>query len=244
MIFIAPWMLYVAFAIAQARFDIGPIAVNLAWPILLFYLVACLLKRASTLSEPAMRHRDIWVVIAVLVAVDHLFKFAFSHMIPLGRSIPVFADHLHFANVHNVHGSFWLAKMGAPRVVAPALVFTVLSTVLAPLIFQFYSVRHRKSFWSVLAFCCFMAGAASAAMDLGARGLTIDYLELPGLFVADLKDIYLSLFVSTFFVEILSNPRISLRWLGWRRELRELPRLANEIARFGAGEIRRRGRNA
>jgi lipoprotein signal peptidase len=236
-------MLYVAFAIAQARFDIRSIAVNLAWPFLFFYFVACLLKRVSTSSEPVIQQRDAWVVIAVLVGVDHLFKFAFSHMIPLGGSVPVVANHLHLANVHNVHGSFWLAKLSASRLVAPVLVISVLSVALAPLLLRFYSARHRKSFWSVLAYCCFMAGAASAAIDLGARGFTVDYLELPGLFVADLKDIYLNLFVSAFFVEVLSNPRISMRWLGWRAELREFPCLATEIVKFAVGEIRRLGRN-
>lgn len=243
LIFIGPWMLYVAFAIAQAGFDIRSIAVNLAWPFLFFYFVACLLKRVSTSSEPVIRQRDAWAVIAVLVAVDHLFKFAISHMIPLGESVPVVAKHLHLANVHNVHGSFWLAKLDTPRVVSPVLVFSVLSIALAPLVFRFYSARHRKSFWSVLAYCCFMAGTASAAIDLGVRGFTVDYLELPRLFVADLKDLYLDLFVSAFFVEVLSNPRISIRWLGWRAEFRELPSLTIEIVKFAVGEMRRLGRN-
>lgn len=243
LIFIGPWMLYVAFAVAQAKFDIRLIAANLAWPFLFFYLLACLLKRFGASSETAFRQRDAWVVIAVLVAVDHLCKFAISHIIPLGSSVPIVAKHLHLANVQNAHGSFWLEKLGAPRVIMPVLVLSVLSNATAPLLFRFYSARHRKSFWSVLAYCCFMAGTASAAIDLGVRGFTVDYLELPRLFVADLKDIYLVLCVSASFVEVLSNPRISMRWLGWRAELRESLRLAIEVAKFAVGEMRRFGRN-
>ena len=75
-------------------------------------------------------------------------------------------------------------------------------------------------------------------MDLGARGYIVDYLYLPGLFAADLKDVYLTVFASALIVEALSNPRISVRWLGWREEARELPRLVVEFTRFAVGEIR------
>ena len=239
LVFTVPWMLCVAVAIVQARFDIRPITVNLVWPFLFFYLTACLLEKASHSSKLAIGERGIWVMIALLVAVDHVWKFTFNHIIPLGDSVPVVANRLHLANFHNIYGTWVSAEWGASPVIVQTLVVSVVCVALAPLLYSFYSERHRKSFWSVLAYVCFVAGNVSAAIDLGVRGFVVDYLYLPGLFAADLKDIYLTIFASALFVEALLNPRISMRWLGWREELREFPNLVLEIVRFSVGKIRR-----
>ena len=242
--FAGPWVLCVAVAILRARFDIGPIAVNLLWPFLFFYSLAWLFEKASHSSRLLTRDRDVLLVAALLVAGDHLCKLACSQLIPLGESIPVVANRLHIANIHNVHGTWLSSVSGTAPVVVQTLVISILFVTLALLLHGFYSARQRKSFWSVLAYGCLVAGTASAAVDLGARGYVVDYLYLPGLFAADLKDVYLTVFASALIVEALSNPRISVRWLGWREESRELPRLVVEFTRFAVGEIRRIGRSS
>lgn len=241
--FAGPWVLCVAVAILRARFDIRPIAANLLWPFLFFYSLAWLLERASRSSRQLTRDRDIWLVVGFLVAVDHSCKLACSQLIPSGESVPVVANRLHLANLHNVHGNWLSSVSGTAPVVVQTLVISILFVTLAPLFYRFYSARHRKSFWSALAYGCLVAGTASAAVDLGVRGYIVDYLYLPGLFAADLKDVYLTVFASALIVEALSNPRISVRWLGWREEARELPRLVIEFTRFAVGEIRRIGRS-
>ena len=184
-----------------------------------------------------------WLGIGLLVAADHLLKYSFSHLIPLGESVPIVAGRLHFANIHNLHGNWVASVRNAPHEVVQTFVRSILFVALAPLLYRFYSERHRKSFWSVLAYVCGMAGCISAAIDLGVRGLVVDYLYLPGLFAADLKDVYLTIFSSAFLVEALLNPRITVRWLGWREEIREVPCLVIEFVRFSVMEIRRIGRS-
>jgi len=243
LVFTVPWMLCMVVAIVQSRLDVRPIAVNLVWPFLFFYLVACLLEKASRSANLEIGQRKMWLGIGLLVAADHLLKFSFSHFIPLGESVPVIAGRLHLANIQNLHGNWVASSRGAPSEVVQTFVFSILCVVLVSLVYRFYSERQRKSFWSILAYGCCVAGCISAAIDLGVRGLVVDYLYLPGLFVADLKDLYLIIFESAMCVEVLMNPQISIRWLGWREEIREAQCIVSEFVRFSIREIQRIGRN-
>ena len=60
--------------------------------------------------------------------------------------------------------------------------------------------------------------------DAALRGYTIDFLDLPGLFVADLKDLYLSLGIICLMTGLLVRP--DTRWWGGARES------AQALARF------------
>lgn len=238
LVFTSPWLAYMVFAVFQSHFNVIPILWNLLWPLGAYYLIGGLLEATAISSRTLFGERQLWLSMACMVILDHSLKWMVNSNITLGESIPLVAQRLHLANIHNTHGSWLIATMDASPVVTQVFVYSVLSLVSGPLLFRFYSQRHRVSFWSLLTYAFFMAGNASAALDLGARGLVVDYLLLPGLFAMDLKDIYLTMFASCLFVEAMQNPKISLRWLGWHEEMREFPRLVREVVRFSGREIK------
>jgi hypothetical protein len=75
------------------------------------------------------------------------------------------------------------------------------------------------------------------AYDVAIRGAVVDYISLPGVVVADLKDILLSFGVSAFLVEAIENPAVSVRWNGWRSEYREVRELVSSFSHFAIGTL-------
>ena len=238
-IFILCWLLYSIVAVLQNRFDVMAIGINLLWPMVLFYLLGCSFVSASRTSRPLFRE---WQLIAAgvsLAALDHASKIAVIILLPVGESLPVVLNRLHLVQVHNVTGSWIFATLGSAPVVLPAFVLSVILLLCAPLFFRFYSVNHRQSFWSSLAFVCLVACSLSNATDLGFRGYVVDYLYIPGLFAADFKDLLSEIVVASALIEALDNPRVSFRWNGWRDEFGDLLDFARRIFRFAASELLR-----
>jgi hypothetical protein len=69
------------------------------------------------------------------------------------------------------------------------------------------------------------------------RGHIVDFLCLPGVVTADLKDIYLTIGIAATFVETLDNPDLSRPWQGWRAEKNNMQQLIRRFLVFSGAEI-------
>jgi hypothetical protein len=77
------------------------------------------------------------------------------------------------------------------------------------------------------------AGLSSALLDQSVRGFTIDFVEIPGFVVADLKDLYLWLASSAVFAEVIDNPDVRLT-----TGPKESVAAARRLARYTIQDIR------
>lgn len=243
LMFLLGWLLYSLSAVLRANFDVAPIGINLLWPAIFFYIVGCSMVLMSKFLLRSHRVAQLIAVALVLAAADHAAKIASLSLIPVGESIPIVLNRLHLVQVTNVTGPWIFATFGSAPVVLPALILSVILLFSAPLLFRYYSVTYRQSFWCEAAFICLMASSLSSAIDFGVRGGVVDYLYIPGHFAADLKDIFAEVFVASALIEVLDNPKISIRWTGWKNEFRDLRNVIVGISRFAISEMRRSRHN-
>ena len=71
------------------------------------------------------------------------------------------------------------------------------------------------------------------------RGHIVDFIQLPGLMTADLKDIWVIIGVAALFAEVLDNPELSWRGGGWRKEKDDLIQLLRDLYGFATQEVGR-----
>jgi hypothetical protein len=69
------------------------------------------------------------------------------------------------------------------------------------------------------------------------RGHIVDFIHLPGLVTADLKDVFMTIGVAALFAEALDNPQISWRWLGIRKESDALIQMLEDLWSFSFQEL-------
>lgn len=239
LVFLIEWALYSLLAMVQNRFVVGPIFLNLLWPMVFFYLVGCVLVAVSRSHNAPVKTRKLVSVAVFLAVSDHIVKLAVVSRMAVGESIPLVVNRLHLVHARNMTGSWIAAMMESDPVVYQVLIFSVIFLAMTPLMYRFYSINHRQSFWSETAVVCLMAGLSSAVAELALRGFTVDYFGLPGHFASDLKDILLFVFTGSFVVEALDNPRISFRWKGWGQEVRDVWSLVSRFSSYVLSELRR-----
>jgi lipoprotein signal peptidase len=236
--FMVYWAACVIVAIPVAGFKIRPIAFNLIWPFLFFYIVGCGFVAFSKNSMQSWGWRRYASVIMALTAVDHVLKYIVFVLMPVGGTIPVVPYRFHVAHFQNIKGSWLAAATASEPVVGETLMICLVFLVLAPWIYRFYIRKQRISFWVRSGFVLMMSGLASCAVDLAIRGMVIDYLYLPGLYAADLKDILLVVGATALVVEMVDNPQVV--WKGWRAELMAIPNIFVRIWQSTAGYLRGR----
>jgi len=243
LMFLLGWLLYSLSAVLRAGFDVAPIGINLIWPAVFFYIVGCFMVLISKFLTRSHSMAQLIAVAIALVAADHAGKIASLSLIPVGESIPIVLNRLHLVQVTNVTGPWIFATFGSAPVVLPALILSVFLLISAPLLYRYYSMTYRQSLWCEVAFICLVASSLSSAIDFGVRGGVVDYLYIPGHFTADLKDIISEVFVASALIEVLDNPKISIRWTGWKNEFRDLRNVIVGISRFAIDEMRRSRHN-
>lgn len=175
----------------------------------LYYLAAC---AAFTLRRRGVRPARFKVLVGsalLLVALDQGFKLCVLHVLPLEWERTLIPAALTLSHAHNLQGS-WLAVQFGLDFIDDGLLITVsvLFIVVTLSLYRYYVDRRgRSSLWAAVAMVAFVAGLGSAFLDLALRGLTVDYLGIAGLVVADLKDFYIDIGIAALFAEIAENWR-------------------------------------
>jgi lipoprotein signal peptidase len=174
-----------------------------------------------------------------LTAADQLAKTLIVASIPYRASVPIIDSWLHLAHVRNVHGSWVLSILNAQGAATVLLMVVVPLTLLfSVLCHRYYTCTQRKSVWADVAFVGLFAGCMSWVCDIYARGSVVDFVVLPGVLAADLKDIFVTIGAAAFCAEALDNPNVSLRPRGWRRDGIELFQLVARVVSFSMQELR------
>jgi hypothetical protein len=74
--------------------------------------------------------------------------------------------------------------------------------------------------------------------DIYVRGYVVDFIVLPGVLAADLKDLFVTIGAAAFCAEALDNPNVSLRPRGWREDGKGLFQLVARVTSFSIQELR------
>lgn len=236
LVFVVEWSLFVLLSAMRGDLESGHEVLVALYPLAFFYLVGCTLAAWSRRRHRVAQGRRLLVIAAGLVLLDQAIKTLVVRFIPHQMSLPIVTNWLHVAHERNVHGS-WIAAL---LQVEPSTLLLVQWGVAIPVFFlsalcyRYYTITHRRSLWADVTFVGLLAGYASWMSDISLRGYVVDWIHLPGLVTADLKDLLLTLGAAALFVEALDNPGLSWRWEGWQKETEDGIRLLKGLYRFGS----------
>jgi len=208
--FLLEWSLFIVIEIARGKVRSPHAILVAAYPLLFFYLVACVLVPLSRHTRQIARGWRLPALAIGLAILDQVLKTAVSTAIPNNTSIPIVEGWLHIAHVRNYRGSwiaatFDLASGPFTQSVQWALIIAVLA--LSVVYHHYYSTHHRQSLWVDVAFLGVFAAYTSWVWDTVFRGYVIDFIQLPGLVTADSKDIVASISAAAVIAELLDRRR-------------------------------------
>jgi lipoprotein signal peptidase len=241
LLFVIEWGLFVLIAGMQGSLDSVHQVLVALYPLGFFYLVGCGLGAWSERVQRVAATRRLVSVALALAGLDQAVKTIVVARLSLDASVPLVPGWLHIAHRRNVYGSWILGttEPQAPRFFVLVLIAGAVLVLLGSLASYSYYVRtHRPSLWAGVAFVGVLSALASWLIDMAMRGCIVDFIELPGLVVADGKDIWLTVGIAALFAEAVDNPQLSWRWQGWRREGQDAVRLGRELLRLSLKELR------
>jgi signal peptidase II len=240
-VFLAEWAVFILISALRGELSSPHLILVAAYPLLFFYLVACLLARAARRSwVPTSTRALLWLSLGLL-ALDQLVKFLVTTSIAYGEAVALVPGWLHLAHARNTLGAWILTLFTdtpVPSFLAVAKVLLPAFAAVAVLGYRYYSHAYRRSPWAAVAFAGIFAALASWSCDMVLRGFIVDYLALPDLVVADLKDIYVTVGVAALLVEYLETSNAPFAWRGWREELTEAQRIVGGLIAFARRDLR------
>lgn len=239
MLFLAEWIIYVLIELARGKLRTTHQLIVAGYPLIVFYLVGCTMVALAGAPRRPPRWRYLLGMAALLVVSEQVVKAAVGAFIPWKASVPIIPGWLHLAHVRNMRGSWLLAVLDIDWVSIGMLIAQCIIVLPCFVLgFLYYAARKRRSLWVDVALVSIVAGIGGALSDLSLRGYTLDFINLPGVTTADLKDVFVYVGVAALFAEFLENEVISLRWLGWRGELEHTRRLIGDFLAFSIEELR------
>ncbi len=127
------------------------------------------------------------IIIAVLVALDQLVKYAVSQGMSLGDSIPVIQDVFHITSVHNYGAAF--SSLQGQRVILIVLTLALIAVCAV------YLWRHRKNRSKIMltAIAAIIAGGIGNLIDRLSRGYVVDMFDFRVFPVFNVADICVTL---------------------------------------------------
>lgn len=138
------------------------------------------------------RHRFIGII-GLLVLLDQSIKVIINQYFR-NQKINIISDYVRFEPHLNVDFS-WVNSMldlGLSRIFHIALVFFLF--VLLCIIFKYMGARNTRDKWVDSIFILVFSGAICSFIDKVFWGGSLDYIALKGLFIFDLKDMYVTIF--------------------------------------------------
>jgi lipoprotein signal peptidase len=240
LVFLVEWTLFILITLAKGELRTNQVLVVAAYPLILLYLVACVL---NALSQHTQRVAQGWGLLGCavgLIMLDQTIKTGVTASIPYQTRIPIIDNWLVLTHERNLLGS-WVASAFKVQPVGllsliqwgltvPVLLFSVLCR-------RYYVATHRRTLWVDVAFLGIFAGYASWVCDMSLRGHIVDFIHLPGLVTADLKDIFTTIGVAALVAEALDNPQLSWRWQGIKKEIEDSRRLIKSLYHFTLQEL-------
>jgi lipoprotein signal peptidase len=236
--FLVEWVLLILYTLVWGDNSLQEVLAGSILPLAFFYLVASILFSLSRHRQHIARGAHLHLLALALVFFDQLIKSIISLSIRYQDSLPIIKDWFHITNEHNLHGSWLLKTLDVRLSTNLILVLFILPFLLGMLVgYGYYTSCHRRSVWADAAYLGLSSGLLSALCDLVLRGYTLDFLQIPGIVTADLKDVFITLGIAAFFAEAYANPNVTLlRWQGWRSEIIAHRQLIADVFRYTRNE--------
>lgn len=202
LIFLLEWSLFLLIEMARGRLKSGHSILVAAYPLIFFYLIACALVAMNRHTHQIAQGWKLLALAVGLVLFDQVIKIIVTTLIPNNASIPVVKNWFHIAHVRNYEGSWVAGTLNLPVVIHLAQWGAIIFVLLLSIFYHHhYIMNHRHSLWVDAAFLGIFTACASWICDMTFRGYIVDFIALPDLVTADLKDIFVTIGAAAFLTE-------------------------------------------
>ncbi|HEX6302955.1 MAG TPA: signal peptidase II [Anaerolineales bacterium] len=176
-------------------------------PAIFYYLVACGIMSAHRRGKSLGNVWKLLGIAAGLAMVDQGTKVIILNSLPEGERLVLIPGSLNLAHVQNWYGPWLFQQLGwaSPGNWVLSVIFILVGLVCLAA-HSYYTAEGRKSLLADLAMAFTLSSFVSGFIDIGIRGFTLDFLDLPGYVVADLKDVLVWFGVACLLAEMLDSP--------------------------------------
>lgn len=202
-------------------------------PAIFYYLVACGIIYAHRRGKSLGNVWRLLGVAAALVMVDQGIKVSILNSLPEGERLVLVPGSLNLAHVQNWYGPWLFQQLGwaSPGNWVLSVIFMLVGLVCVAA-HSYYTAEGRKSLLADLAMAFTLSSFASGFIDTGLRGFTLDFFDLPGFVVADLKDVLVWFGVACLLAEMLDSPEGY-----WKMGMGDFLRAIGRMMRFQVRSI-------
>ena len=234
LIFLVEWTLFILISAAQGKLKTNHQVLVASYPLVFFYLVGCMLAVLSRRLRPFSQTWILFVFAIGLTLLDQVIKVIVVALVPYQAPIPIIKNWLYLTQERNSFGSWIISffNMQDRSIILVQWGVAICVLICSILCLRYYTTTNRESLWADVAFVGIFVATASWICDMFSRGHIVDYINLPHLVTADLKDIVAAVGVAAFVVETIDNPNLSWRWMGWQKEKDDLIRFVKRFCRF------------
>lgn len=238
LIFLVEWLLFLAITGLQGELSTRQQILVAAYPLLVFYLIAAVLEAGSYKIKRIAPAGWLLAMALGLVLLDQAIKLWVTATIPFRTAVPLITGWLNLSHDCNFQGSWVLSQFDRPASsLIPLGIMAFGLLIISWFGYRYYVTHQRASLWADAAFLGLFAGLGSWLVEMPLRGHIVDFLCLPGVVSADLKDIYLTIGIAAIFVETLDNPDLSRRWQGWSQEKANFRQLIRQFLAFSRQDV-------
>ena len=213
MVYPSLWLVYYMFELISKNIsDTYSIIMNLLPALLLLvisYLFYMYYKKSVILNNTYLA-----ITISVLFSIDQLSKLTISAIFDENNinSINLIPNYLSITPDLNDKGSFIASRF---NINAPFIIFIALNFLIILFIFFIYKyISYKKQLNSMnqLTFILLFSGGLCSLIDKIFWGGSLDFLHIHNLFIADIKDIFITIGLGSFIMSsIISDYQIEMK---------------------------------
>lgn len=202
-IFISMWMVYYVLELFCGNIQgTYAILINLIIPILFLSIMAAIFYCISTKRIAKFNSKKIVLIIFILIIIEQGTKLIIRSTPSIVSNYELIVNWLYFYPVLNTSGSWGASRFGLTFGIKVFLIINIIAIPLVVQIYRFYVKENGPSFWGNITFVLCFSGIVCSMIDKMFFGGSLDFLMLKGLFVADIKDFYITLSIGCLLIEI------------------------------------------
>lgn len=197
------WIIYYIFEMINGRMATPYLKMmNLVFPIIFFTLWSLVNYTLFLKCKNEMSGDKIFRVIFICVVIDQGIKYMIRNYIPLKQHIKLLSNWLYLYPIVNTKGSWAASRFGLDIGINMYIIFNIIFIPIIIYAYKFYSYNYRENLFLNVSFILIFSGAVCSLVDKMFFGGSLDYLLFNDIFVADLKDFYITLGGGSLMVEM------------------------------------------
>lgn len=207
------WIIYCIFELMSGNIkNLYSIVMNLI-PALLLCIISYLFYLYYKKSI-FLKTKGLIFSVSSLFLIDQISKIVVSSIFKAKNisTFKVIPNYFYITPYINDKGSFVASRF---NIDAPFIIFTIFNFLILLLIFWIYKFKlHKKQINSIeqISFIFLFSGGLCSFIDKVFWGGSLDFLHVNNLFIADIKDIFITLGLASFILSsIISNDQINLK---------------------------------